>query len=430
MLKHNLLTEKSRYFLLFFSVFTGIFFVLSLIILQILSAGTYTSVDTQLVKASQSADSYADLSIDRWNFIKESDILVKRIRTDREQIPDKLLGIDVLLYNKHGGMYNTIDAHSEFYDVPLKTTNLGRIISGEIKTDYGQTKRYRLLTTEVFNKDYPNVKYATFVVGTDQLEESKLRTERIIISVLILFWLLSSITSMYLANWTRRPILESYEKQKAFVENASHELKTPLAVLQNRLETLFRRPESTVLENSENIASSLEEVRNMNILTKNLLNLARRDEGLSPSYSTIEPKFFNEVFDNYRLIAKESNKEFLGNNLLNTSIYSDRDLLKQLMTILFDNAINYTGEEGRIEVTIRSTEKYLVLTVSDNGIGISDEHKTKVFDRFYRVDKARTRQKGGFGLGLALAQQIVTALKGTISISDNLPKGTIFKIKI
>lgn len=108
----------------------------------------------------------------------------------------------------------------------------------------------------------------------------------------------------------------------------------------------------------------------------------------------------------------------------------DKALLKQLMTILFDNAIKYTDKEGVVDIKVKTTEKNLLISVIDNGPGIKDEEKKKIFDRFYRVDKARTRQTGGFGLGLALAQQIVISLKGSISVKDNLPKGSIFEVKL
>ena len=137
---------------------------------------------------------------------------------------------------------------------------------------------------------------------------------------------------------------------------------------------------------------------------------------------------FDEVFENYSLIAEESNRIFIGQNLATHPIKSDRVLLKQLMTILFDNAIKYTDEDGVVEFTVKTTERHTIITVADNGIGISDSDKLKIFDRFYRVDKSRTRQKGGFGLGLSLAQQIVDALKGTITVKDNTPKGTIFEV--
>ena len=111
-------------------------------------------------------------------------------------------------------------------------------------------------------------------------------------------------------------------------------------------------------------------------------------------------------------------------------IKTDKTLLKQLMTILFDNALKYTDEDGVIELTISANDRNLFLKVSDNGPGISTADKKKIFDRFYRVDKARTRQTGGFGLGLLLAKQITEALKGTITVKDNKPKGTIFEVKI
>ncbi len=244
------------------------------------------------------------------------------------------------------------------------------------------------------------------------------------------FWILSILASLYLARVSVKPLLESMQKQKSFVENASHELRTPLAVLQNRLETLFRKPEATIMESSESIASSLEEVRNMKFLTTNLLNLARRDDGIKPEFGEVEPDFFNTTFTNYEMIASENNRVFRFQNRVHRTIITDKLLLKQLMTILFDNAVKYTEEEGDIYFEISTKERSLYLTVADNGIGISAADKKKIFDRFYRVDKARTRQKGGFGLGLSLAKQIVDALKGSISVKDNKPNGTIFEVKI
>ena len=130
------------------------------------------------------------------------------------------------------------------------------------------------------------------------------------------------------------------------------------------------------------------------------------------------------------MIATENHKVFRFENRIKRTIITDKLLLKQLMTILFDNAVKYTEEDGEINFVITATDRNLYLTVSDDGIGISQADKKKIFDRFYRVDKARTRQKGGFGLGLSLAKQIVDALKGSISVKDNKPHGTIFEVKI
>ena len=336
----------------------------------------------------------------------------------------------VLVLDKNGKVLNVVDKFSSLSNLPIDKNNIDVISKGSAQNYFDQTEKYRLITEKVDNSLYPDAKYLVIAINTTQLEEATERYVKLIVIMMSFFWLLSVAASMYLAKWSRRPIQESLEKQKAFVENASHELRTPLAVIQNRLEVLFRKPESTILDNSENIASSLDEVRNMRLLTTNLLNLARRDDGIKPEIETLEPAFFDTVFTNYAMIAEENEKGFTAQNQVGRPIQTDKTLLKQLMTILFDNAIKYTEDDGHVTFTVRTYDRHLYISVADNGPGISDSDKKKIFDRFYRVDKARTRQKGGFGLGLSLAQQIVLALKGTIVVKDNQPKGTIFEVKI
>ena len=111
------------------------------------------------------------------------------------------------------------------------------------------------------------------------------------------------------------------QKQKAFVENASHELRTPLAVLQNRLETLFRKPEATIWNRVRILHPDLDEVRNMKLLTTNLLNIARRDDGLKPEMEDIEPSFFDQTFSNFEIIAEENGKIFRGDNQVAKSLF-------------------------------------------------------------------------------------------------------------
>ena len=154
-------------------------------------------------------------------------------------------------------------------------------------------------------------------------------------------------------------------------------MRTPLAVIQNRLESLFRKPESTILDNSENIAYSLDEVRNMRLLTTNLLNLTRRDDGIKPEIETLDSSFFDKVFTTYATIAEENEKGFTAQNQVGRSIKTDKTLLKQLMTILFDNAIKYTEDDGRVTLTVRTNDRHLYITVANNGPGIADEDKKK-----------------------------------------------------
>ncbi len=434
---------------------------MTVMILQILSYGVYSNVDSSLKMAATKTNSYLEMEMLKRELFLTSEVDQNNTTTiyqaydtkgSTDETPDSsdskketkkkskmedaphdlsvAANTSVLVLDKNGKVLNVVDKFSSLSNLPIDKNNIDVISKGSAQNYFDQTEKYRLITEKVNNSFYPDAKYLVIAINTTQLEEATERYVKLIVIMMSFFWLLSVAASMYLAKWSRRPIQESLEKQKAFVENASHELRTPLAVIQNRLEVLFRKPESTILDNSENIASSLDEVRNMRLLTTNLLNLARRDDGIKPEIETLDSSFFDKVFTNYAMIAEESEKGFTAQNQVGRSIQTDKTLLKQLMTILFDNAIKYTEDDGQVTFTVRTNDRHLYITVADNGPGIADEDKKKIFDRFYRVDKARTRQKGGFGLGLSLAQQIVLALKGTIIVKDNQPKGTIFEVKI
>ena len=434
---------------------------MTVMILQILSYGVYSNVDSSLKMAAAKTNSYLEMEMLKRELFLTSEVDQNNTTTiyqaydnkeSTAETPDSsgskkepkkksriedaphdlsvAANTSVLVLDKNGKVLNVVDKFSSLSNLPIDKNNIDVISKGSAQNYFDQTEKYRLITEKVDNSLYPDAKYLVIAINTTQLEEATERYVKLIVIMMSFFWLLSVAASMYLAKWSRRPIQESLEKQKAFVENASHELRTPLAVIQNRLEVLFRKPESTILDNSENIASSLDEVRNMRLLTTNLLNLARRDDGIKPEIETLEPAFFDTVFTNYAMIAEENEKGFTAQNQVSRPIHTDKTLLKQLMTILFDNAIKYTEEDGHVTFTVRTNDRHLYISVADNGPGISDSDKKKIFDRFYRVDKARTRQKGGFGLGLSLAQQIVLALKGTIVVKDNQPKGTIFEVKI
>nr|WP_205397177.1 HAMP domain-containing sensor histidine kinase [Streptococcus lutetiensis] len=415
----------------FFAVFTGIFIIMTTIILQIMRYGLYSSVDTTLQNAASNASDYVTRTMERSDSLQSNNALDGSGKSKPSSNVAGLSNVSVLLYDTNGKIVNALDAFVQFGTLSssVDEDTIGEIKDEKMTTIFGQTEKYHVLTARVYSSDYPSIEYATFLISVSQLDEANERYVTITVSVMIIFWMISILASIYLANWMRKPILESYEKQKRFVENASHELRTPLAVLQNRLESLFRRPDATILDNTESIAASLDEVRNMRILTTNLLNLARRDDGLKVELEEIQPSTFNEIFENYNMIAEENGKTFVAHNSADRPIKTDRTLLKQLMTILFDNAIKYTDDDGFIEFTVKTTDRQTIFTVADNGPGISDADKAKIFDRFYRVDKARTRQKGGFGLGLSLAKQIVDALKGDIQVKDNHPKGTIFEVR-
>ena len=428
--KKNWYAEDFSYFIRNFGVFTLIFSAMTLIILQVMHSSLYTSVDEKLLSLSGNPQDVIQLAVNRATD-EVKDFNSQSVTPSTDKKPTVSSNTEVILLDSN---LNQLVAGNRFLGLDRVTFNkkdLNHIRQLHVQNSYGQDEIYRVILTEMnIESVSTNIKYAAVLMNTSQLEQISQNHEQLIVVVMASFWILSLIASLYLARVSVKPLLESMQKQQSFVENASHELRTPLAVLQNRLETLFRKPEATIMESSESIASSLEEVRNMRFLTTNLLNLARRDDGINPELGEVQPDFFNTTFTNYEMIASENNRVFHFENRIHRTIITDKLLLKQLMTILFDNAVKYTEEEGVIYFVIAATERTLYLSVADDGIGISAADKKKIFDRFYRVDKARTRQKGGFGLGLSLAKQIVDALKGTISVKDNKPHGTIFEVKI
>lgn len=120
----------------------------------------------------------------------------------------------------------------------------------------------------------------------------------------------------------------------------------------------------------------------MRLLTTNLLNLARRDDGLNVDMVDVPPSFFDEIFENYSMIADENGKTLTVNNLIHQTIRTDKVLVKQLLTILFDNAMKYSDEDGIIQLTANIKDRYAYFTVADNGLGISDEDKRRFLTDF------------------------------------------------
>ena len=229
-----------------------------------------------------------------------------------------------------------------------------------------------------------------------------------------------------------RPILASWKKQQEFVENASHELRTPLTIIQNSLERTFTKPNHTIIEESESIAQALAETRRLTGLTADLLTIARSDSNqqmLAKETIAIAP-FIQELAKPFQEIAKMNNKQFVLENLATTTAVFDPKKIHQVLVILLDNALKYTSQGDNITLLSEISNKYWLLEVRNTGPSISDEDKKHIFERFYREDRSRSKETGGYGLGLAIAKQIVEEHKGQISVRDLQPKGVIFQIRL
>lgn len=222
----------------------------------------------------------------------------------------------------------------------------------------------------------------------------------------------------------------SVEIQNQFVSDASHELRTPISVIQGYANLIDRwgKDDPQILE--ESITSIKIEAEVMKNLVEKLLFLARGDKN---TQKVDKQKFMlNEVIDEVLRETVMIDRIHNINNNKNEEIqiYADRNLLKEAIRIFVDNSIKYTPTGGNITLDSWSKGKNAVITIEDTGIGIAKEDIPNIFNRFYRADKSRTKASGGTGLGLAISKWIIEHHNGTISVTSQLNVGTIIKVEI
>jgi signal transduction histidine kinase len=245
-------------------------------------------------------------------------------------------------------------------------------------------------------------------------------------NVVIFFF--SAASGYFLAGKTLSPIERSLEEQKRFVADASHELKTPLTSLQTSIEVALRDKNLKLKCAKETLKESLIEVENMGKLANDLLNLAKYQTA-NNSFSLETVKLRDVADKAKKTLNPIANKKDVKMHwdIAKIKLKANKTSLEKLLTILVDNAIKYTPQNGKVVITAKTRGKKLVLKVSDNGIGISDEDIDHIFDRFYRVEQSRSKESySGFGLGLAVAKKIVELHKGRIKVKSKLGKGTSF----
>lgn len=229
------------------------------------------------------------------------------------------------------------------------------------------------------------------------------------------------------------PMEAAYERQRQFAADASHELRTPLSVVMASADVLANDPSIQSPFLQQVIGDLKDEVKKMSKLVSDLLTVAR-SENSSEKLKLADFDFsadLQQVVRNMQLMAEKKQITLTGEIAEHIRYYGDEQKIKQLMLIFVDNAIKYTPEGGSVQVrTVAAKGKMVSFAVADTGIGVAKEDYRKIFGRFYRVDKARSRAMGGNGLGLAIAKDIVEAHHGQIYIDSELGKGTTFTIEL
>jgi heavy metal sensor kinase len=221
----------------------------------------------------------------------------------------------------------------------------------------------------------------------------------------------------------------SFAEVRRFTADASHELRTPLTVLRAETEAALARPLSAA-EYQQVLASILEECDRLTRLTEQLLMLAREEAGSAkPSTAAVDLNaVITHAVEMMRPLAEAHGLRLDLKSGRPVTVAGNETRLRQVLLNLLDNAIKYTPQGGSVTVDVTPSDHQAVVTVSDSGIGIASEHQALVFDRFYRVDKARTRAEGGTGLGLSIVRSIVVSHGGTVAVASAPGQGSTFRV--
>lgn len=249
----------------------------------------------------------------------------------------------------------------------------------------------------------------------------------IIIAILITYFV-----AIYLTKKALVPIETAWSNQEKFIQDASHELRTPIAIVSSKLESMLKVPNNTISDEVETVADAMKETRRLKKMISDLLSLTKEDSIASLHLEKINiEELLDEICRDYKDIANIQNKVFtLNSNLTSKEILSDKNKLRQLIVILIDNAFKYTEINDSIYINVSDKSNNIEIIIGDTGIGIKEDEVHNIFDRFFRSENVRNKDIDGSGIGLSIAKMLVLNLGGSIKVKSVLNEGTEFKINI
>lgn len=311
-------------------------------------------------------------------------------------------------------------------------------ISGIIYRQVENTAKNELIKQDVFiEKRFKRVILNDGSLRDEMLQSDKtleqIRKNTIIsLGVLNLFILIiTSILGYWFAGKTLKPIQENDKKQKEFLANAAHELKTPITSIKTQMEVTLRDGNLTVEEARQALNSTIEDINYLTKIVNNFLSIGKLQE--NQQKMKITNLNLKLVVDEAALKFKDrllEKKIIIENKVKDTKIEADEFLVKEIFGILIDNSIKYLKSYGIIDISVERKTNYYLITFRDNGEGITKEDLPHIFDRFYKSDKSRFKSgTEGSGLGLTIAKEIMNKHKGVITCESELGKHTTFYLK-
>ena len=268
-------------------------------------------------------------------------------------------------------------------------------------------------------------------VDTEVMKAKELRLALLMAGGIVIFIVLG--LGYYLATITLKPLKRAYDKQVMFIQHASHEMRTPLAIMKGRLELLARHNNETIEAHFEELSQMMEELRGLEKLNSDLFLMSKEDVGGKLELSTFEVNtFLKGIYSFYEDYGELQEKKLhfteTGQPI---QVYWDQIKVKRCVSILIENALKYTqaGDEIHLSV-IPKSDKSLQIVVSDTGIGIKKEELPHIFERFYRSGEVRAAGIEGSGIGLSLLESLAYTMGIKLKVESIYEKGTTFKLDI
>ena len=337
--------------------------------------------------------------------IRENDLKPKDDMLPRENGPR--IFMDTVLYTVILNNNSISDITSHNFD-KNDTEKIYEVASNIIKKEKNSNTKIGNLYFDRYSYKYEKNKSIT-IIDNSELNSRLQSTLKISIIIFIILETIIIFTSKKLTDWIIKPVIDAFNKQKMFISDASHELKTPIAVIM---------ASSEALENNKNEKKWLDNIKEesvrMNKLVTNLLDLTRTENNIIFDNNNLS-KLIEKSILTLESLMYEKNIKLEYNIDSNINFKCNSDQMKQLVAILLDNAIKHSDKKGLIRVNLKGNKDTITLEVINKGNPIKKGDEEKIFERFYRSDESRNRDQNRYGLGLAIAKNIVTNHNGNIS---------------
>lgn len=318
--------------------------------------------------------------------------------------------------------------HDDFFKVRLKLTILYTLTASVVIAGYSFVLYEILLsdfTISIRDKLYglnPNVSDLIIKRTADMLQGRLLIIDITILSIVVMF-------SFFLTKKTLSPIRDNIEKQKRFVADASHEMRTPIAVMISGLEVSLRNKNLDLESAKQTLIETLEEMKDFSKLSSHLLDISRYDAGVQVNFENIDlAKIVEEVVQKIKVLAEAKKINITCDMEADTMIKGNSMELSRVFLNLLHNSIKYTEAGGTITVVGNKRNKKYLVTITDTGVGMNKDLIDRVFIPFVQGDLSRSL--GGAGLGLTLAKRIVENHKGIVQIQSEIGKGTVVTVSL